>query len=99
MTISKVSNTDSYLKQGDNTGLFSKKQLPAGILSFTDFCKENGINSGIADCDIRMTNYKKAQALYNEYLKENNVEIQNPLSKIEELGFGTKGFDPRSIYC
>ncbi len=99
MSISKITDTTNCIKPSGDIGLFQKKELPPGILSFEDFCKENGINPGLADCDLMMRNFKKAQALYNEYLKENNVEINDPLSKLKEIPLGTKGLDPKSIYC
>ena len=85
----------------------SKKEykLPEGVLSFTDYCKENGINSGVMDCDLNMTNMKKARAQYNKYLQENGVNPDdlNPYGNIKSnsssiFSFGGK-VNPEELYC
>ncbi len=88
------------LNNKDGIKLLKEPELPPGILSFNDFCKENGISTGLLDHDLMARNYNKAKEKYNAYLMQNNVEP--PLSIFERLKTKTSSLPPdctKSLLC
>lgn len=93
----------NWLQPGRDDSVFKKQTLPSGVLSYEDFCKEQKISTGLADCDLLARNSKKARAMYNEYLIKNGVQPQKTLEEKLQgdgsiFGFGKK-LPKEALYC
>ncbi|MDD3237771.1 MAG: hypothetical protein PHV37_06705 [Candidatus Gastranaerophilales bacterium] len=81
--------------------MLSGQKLPEGVMTFNEFCKKEGINSGMTDMDINMTNAKKAKAAYNKYLEANGVKPQDNSINLGGSIFNSenKSDIQKAIYC
>lgn len=80
--------------------LVPEQKLPEKVLTFEQFCKQQGINPGTIDHDLNGTRFKEAREKYDDYLEDNDVESTDSGSIFgtEESDSGPTGADQTSIF-